>query len=477
MAIRVISPRSCQSLQLRVPSSRCSSSSFKLPYAISFPTKPFGKNPALAYGLVLRSLNSFGLRHSKTCRASFGDLSDEEFSNQIEELAQKFNFPDDDGHDDDEKQDETTSLASKISLNLKYPNGENSKNSGFSVPCSSFKFDSLRPAVFGIEPQPPDWPERSEIVRASIERKANSVELPLSLRIIKRKQRKWEESFREAGEFTYCSVNKAFSCMVFMIRELQTCALSIRENLYYEDLEEIIAKMQREMNISFVWLFQQVFSRTPTLMVYLMILLANFTVQSMDDNACCCPIPLPGIAETLSITENKNQDLSKLGDVAIVQALYWPPYNAVVKKTLNGANNGSGGNQVNPFGIGTQSRDRQVGNSSVSTQLSNLVPDKINGVPFFGKEELNSEEEKILWDSVLEEASRMQAEFWGESLDHETVQQFVSPFTVEIEADDYEHYFRTDLSYQMGLAREHNNPLLLSNYAQFLCLVYHDHNR
>lgn len=476
MGFRVISPRSCQSLKLIDPLSRYYSSSYKKGFALSFPTKPFGKNPALGYGLLLRSSDFYGLRHSKACSASFGDFSDEEFSNQIDELAQKLSLPDED-HDDAKQEDEITSLASKGSLNLKYADGENSKNSGFSVPFSSFKLDSLRPSLLGIEPELPNWPERSEIVRASIERKANSVELPLSLRIIKRKQRKLEESFREAGEFTYCSVNKAFSSMVFIIRELQTCALSIRESLYYEDLQEIIAKMQREMNISFVWLFQQVFSRTPTLMVYLMILLANFTVKSMDANAACVATPLPGTTETLSITENKNQEVSKYGDVSILKALSLPSYKGVVKKTLNGSNNGGGGDKKNPFGIGTKGGDRQLGRSSVSTQFPNFVPDKINGVPFFGKEELKSEEEMNLWDSVLEEASRMQAEFWSEALDYETVQQFVSPFSVELEADDYAHYFRTDLSYQMGLGREPNNPLLLSNYAQFLFLVYHDHNR
>ncbi|XP_062092526.1 uncharacterized protein LOC133798302 [Humulus lupulus] len=472
MGIRVVSPMSGQSLQFRVPLSRCSSSSsFKLP-AISFPTKPLEKSPALAYGVLLRSWNSFGLRHSKVFSASFGDFSEEEFSNQIEELAQKLNLPDESDYDE-EKKDEST----KISLNLKYPDGENSKSSCFPVPFSSFKFDSSQPSLFGIEPEPPNWPERTEIVRASIERKANSIELPLSLRII-RKQRKWEESYSEAKETTNCSVNKAFSCMVFMIRELQTCALSLRESLYYEDLQEIITKMQREMNVSFVWLFQQVFSRTPSLMVYLMILLANFTVQSMYDNTYCGPTLSSRITETLSITEEKNHELSKFGDVFVVKATPLPSYNGVVKKSLNGANNGSDdGDEANPFGIGIKGGASQLERPSVSIQFPHFVPDKRNGVTFLGIEELNTEEEINLWDSVVDEALKMQAESWGKALDQETVQQFVSPFTVKLEPDDYEHYFRTDLSYQIGLAREHNNPLLLSNYAQFLYLVYHDNNR
>ncbi|KAL9992990.1 hypothetical protein Hdeb2414_s0023g00624011 [Helianthus debilis subsp. tardiflorus] len=67
--------------------------------------------------------------------------------------------------------------------------------------------------------------------------------------------------------------------MVFIIRELQSYTLQMRELLYYEDLQHILVRVQKEMNASFVWLFQQVFSQTPTLMVYVMILLANYSVH------------------------------------------------------------------------------------------------------------------------------------------------------------------------------------------------------
>ncbi|XP_035838022.1 uncharacterized protein LOC118485716 [Helianthus annuus] len=118
------------------------------------------------------------------------------------------------------------------------------------------------------------------MIPASIERKANSVDLPFSLRIIKRKK----QCIKEAGESAYCSVKKAFSSMVFIIRELQSYTLQMRELLYYEDLQHILVRVQKEMNASFVWLFQQVFSQTPTLMVYVMILLANCSVHSMSHN-------------------------------------------------------------------------------------------------------------------------------------------------------------------------------------------------
>jgi len=156
--------------------------------------------------------------------------------------------------------------------------------------------------------EPPQWAERDDqIVRMGIEQRANRVEIPISLRIIKRKQQ-WEQSLKEAGDLTYCSVNRAFSSMVFMIRELQSYALHIRETLYSEDLQGIIDNMQRELNASFVWLFQQVFPRTPTLMIYVMILLANFTVSSMAENIVIATAAATHEISCETITESKNRN-------------------------------------------------------------------------------------------------------------------------------------------------------------------------
>ncbi|KAG5054104.1 hypothetical protein JHK85_006614 [Glycine max] len=52
-----------------------------------------------------------------------------------------------------------------------------------------------------------------EIIPANIERKANNVELPFSLKIMKNKLQ-WKEEFREAGLSVYCFAKKAFSSMV-----------------------------------------------------------------------------------------------------------------------------------------------------------------------------------------------------------------------------------------------------------------------
>lgn len=191
------------------------------------------------------------------------EFSDEEFSKKIRELALQFQVSDEFGNK--EKYD---GLALELEL----------------------ASESQSPFA-GLKMEVPDWP--GDMIPASIERKANSVELPFSLRIIKRKKQ-WQEGIRDAGESAYCSVKKAFSSMVFIIRELQSYTLQMRELLYYEDLQGILVRVQQEMNASFVWLFQQVFSQTPTLMVYVMILLANYSVYSMSNNiALAAPPPPP----------------------------------------------------------------------------------------------------------------------------------------------------------------------------------------
>ncbi|XWS56694.1 hypothetical protein CRYUN_Cryun09bG0107800 [Craigia yunnanensis] len=265
--------------------------------------------------------------------------------------------------------------------------------------------------------KPPDWPERDEIRRISIEQKANNVGIPLSLRIIKSKQR-WKEGFVDAGEFACCSVKRAVSSLVLIIRELQNYTLVIREGLSCEDLLEIMTKMHRDMTLTFVWLFQQVFSKTPTLMVYVMLLLANFSVHSMTDKAFVDATQQPrytqkGIAATMSLIEEQREE------------------------------------------------------------YPNVAPDERAESSFLAK----VYEELCLWKSVVEEASRMRGELFYKVLHHQKRQQLVSPLNVHLEPDNYEVHFRTNLVYQMCVAEEPNNPLLLSNYAQFLHLVVKDHDR
>lgn len=331
---------------------------------------------------------------------------------------------------------------------------------------------------FAMDPpwqEPPDWCE-------SIERKANSVELPLSLRIIRRKLQ-WRDGFREAGESAYCSVKKAFSTMVFIIREIQSFALQMREVLFYEDLQGILVRVQKEMHASFVWLFQQVFSHTPTLMVYVMILLANFTVHSMSSNAAIAATPPPAAyhSSIVEIVDNKNNNFNFDFDSSSIKTFSV----SSGKTTSIGGGNGGGG-KIRPVASGT---DGDGGFDRVD-QFRRYVPDaagagsgsQLSSVGT-GREaesvsgQVEREEEVSLWNSIVDEASSMQASIRDGTLDHETMKRFVSPVFAKIESDGYTDYFKTELLYRTGLAQEPNNSLLLANYAQFLYLVEHDYDR
>ena len=329
----------------------------------------------------------------------------------------------------------------------------------------------------------PPWVAGGEeiIIPANIERKANSMELPFSLRIIKKKLQ-WKEEFREAGESACCSVKKAFSSMVFIIRELHSYALQMREILFYQDLQGILERVQTEMHASFVWLFQQVFSHTPTLMVYVMILLANFTVYSMGHNAAVSAAVTPPAVTTEmaeGIHEAKN-DHRKF-DSSTVKTLSVSSSNG--KKTASVGGGNGGGGKFRPAANGTNGDGR----FDRSDQFPGTVlPDGSSQSQVYrtGEKTESSvqeeEEEEMLWSSMVEEASRMEVGLRGGEeglLDRDTMKRFVSPVTAKIESDDYAEYLRTELVYQTGLSKEPNNALLLANYAQFLYLVARDYGR
>ncbi|XP_057548438.1 uncharacterized protein LOC130826856 [Amaranthus tricolor] len=302
----------------------------------------------------------------------------------------------------------------------------------------------------------------------SIEMKAKSLDLPLSLRMIKRKKKQWQESFMEAKESAYSSIKIAFSSMVFIIRELHCYTLQMREILFYEDLQGILARVQTEMHTSFVWLFQQVFSRTPTLMVYIMILLANFTVHSMSNSSAIAmsqpPIATMEVREVHSHKSFKSDTSSNKFTIT---------KSSSSKTTSVGGNNG-GSNNIKPVGSGMDGDGWMNKNSGILHR-----PIVSDGPSLTGEDTRRKEEEEVnVWNSIVEEASRLQSEVRDEALDGETLQRFVSPLTVKIEEDvDYEDYYKTQLLYQNGLNQEPDNVLLLVNYAQFLYLVVHDFDR
>ena len=363
-------------------------------------------------------------------------------------------------HEDDHK----NAVFLKIFENSRYNEEEDdddrsrsrSSNMGFSnsASFSSSELGSLRPSWLEIWPEPTNWPGRDEIIQASIERKAVRFDIPVSLRMIKNKRKQLLEleledhgtvpvtATNDGEDSVYCSVKKAFSSMVFIVRELQSYNFTLqkKEIIYCrcQDLQRSLSRIHKESHASFVWLFQQVFSKTPTLMLYLMILLANFTVYSlMDDTEIAAPAPptIPSISSiitsessTLSVTENH-------------PSLPQPSFDSLV------------------FLVNT------------SSATSNLVADD---EPTQTDMEEEEEEEK-LWKSVVEEASRMAEEAL---LDHETIHRMISPVLgVEVEADDYTEYHRTDLQYQKRISEDPKNPLLLCNYGQFLSLFARDQDR
>ncbi|XP_010414361.1 PREDICTED: uncharacterized protein LOC104700532 [Camelina sativa] len=369
----------------------------------------------------------------RVCSASLDPpFSDEEFSKKIQELTLRFNVPNQYGSEPHD-----------------------------------YKANSIGPP----------WNEMVHL--SSIEMKANSVDLPLSLRIIKKK-RQWEEGVKQVGESACCSMNKAFSSMVFMIRELQSFTLHMREVLFYEDLQEILLRVREELHQSFVWLFQQVFSATPTLMVYVMILLANFTVYSIGSNsALAAPLPQM-VTEVTTVSETDEATNVKL-DSSIVKTFFVSTSTNGNTTSVGGNNNGGGGGNIKPVLSGTDGGDGFDG----SEQFRTIIPEGVSQLSSssFGSTTTESEpsvsgqDENRLWNSMVEEADRMQYSDIDDSLDHDTRTRFVSSVEARVEAEEDTDHFKTELMYQTGLSQEPNNPLLLANYAQFLYLVSNDHDR
>ncbi|ESQ45869.1 hypothetical protein EUTSA_v10010262mg [Eutrema salsugineum] len=364
----------------------------------------------------------------RVCSASF---SDEEFSEKMQELAIQFKIA---GEEEDLERNKENKYQSDT-IHEAVDNDHRNHRFG----TVKLRKESI-PGLASLEAP---WMEM--VNHSSIERKANSVDLPLSLRIIKRKLQ--EESLKEASESTYCSINRAFSSMVFMLEELHSFALQTRETIFYEDLQGVLKQVKKDMHASLLWIFQRVFSQTPTLMVYVMILLANFTVHSVVSNlaiAASPPHSTVPIEASPPVTKGHDQTHQRSG--------FSSPQETTVS---SGADvNGLDGSKW----LGPSTFDKV---SQISTQRSSVSGQGIR------KEELS------LWNSMVEEADHMQ----DYPIDRDMRLRLVSPIIARIELDDYANYTRTELLYKIGLAQEPNNPLLLANYAQFLYLVSQDYDR
>ncbi|XP_073125830.1 uncharacterized protein [Henckelia pumila] len=369
----------------------------------SFVSKNFGKS------------QSFKISRSRpvrrSCGLNLGEIYHEESPLHMQGLGKKY------GQSGGQENEEGTNKKAHYAISKRDAVVGRDHDS-----FSGSRFDFLEPMMLGIRLEFTDRPDQETAVWAAIEQKAKSLEIPLSLRMIKKKLQ-CEEGFTEPKESVYCSIKAAFASMVFIIVELQSYALQMREALCNEDLEVIISKVQKEMNSSFVWLFQQVFSRTPSLMLYVMILLANFGVYSASHDVALAKASQPRMA----ICESSTDAL-------------WSEEKQVVLASGN-------------------ARETLIGKGPITDH------------------ELRSVVEMNLWKSMVDEANKMRGGIEDEAIDKEMKHSFISPLSVELEPDGYEEYLRTDLLYQMNLSYEPDNELLLCNYAQFLHLVARDYDR
>ncbi|XP_008785396.1 uncharacterized protein LOC103704041 [Phoenix dactylifera] len=382
---------------------------------------------------------------------------EEEFVKRLQELAD-INSASRTNHD----------AKSSSSTTISY---DDAFSSCYSVSSSSLRSSSepsIEPPWLSGRPEPPDW-------LASVERNASSVDMPLSLRIIKRKKK--GSFLREAGESACCSVMKAFSSMVFIVRELHSFALQMRWTLLYEDLQGILVKVQQEIHTSFVWLFQRIFSCTPTLMVSLMLLLANYTVYSMGHStsiAAAAAAPNSSPPHQSAVVTVVDDDRQQSNNQPGLEPSYITRRMASV--------GGGGGGKVRPV-AGATDDGRSDGSSSSSYRSRTILPDGISVVMEGGTEGEGSaaeteEEAARVRSRIVEEASIMHASMKdGALMDPDTLKRLVAPVSVDLEPEDYSEYLRTELNYRLALAQEPDNPLLLSNFGQFLYLVLHDHER
>ncbi|XP_066362011.1 uncharacterized protein [Miscanthus floridulus] len=321
---------------------------------------------------------------------------------------------------------------------------------------------------------------------ASVERSASNVGLPLSLRMLKRKKQqqqaqaqrqqvvaarhsRWDEGMLlgSAGE----SVGRAFSSMVLIVRELQSFALQqMRDALLCDDLQGVLARVQGEMHASFVWLFQHIFAGTPALMVSLMLLLANFTVQSMGHSVAAAAATIPPTPPAVALVNTQRAEPSRPRfDAASVKTFS-------VGRTASVGGNSGGGGKTPPVAGATGD-----GRSDESLyRLSRVAPQQPSAAPAaeVAAQDAANADEQAIWEMMLAEASKMQASARAEELsDSDVLRSLVAPVEVELETEDHAEQTLTQQRYEQAVAAEPNNSLILANFAQFLYLVQNDHDR
>lgn len=324
---------------------------------------------------------------------------------------------------------------------------------------------------------------------------------PMSLRILKRKHSRNKEIEyhkrpvvgRENGStFTRTagdSCGDAFSSLVLMIKTLLEHAL-----LFFNDVQQAVSMAHMDLQESFLWLFQQVFSSTPKLMLLVLILLADFTLHSMGKYVALPVMPLgePPTSSIMSSVQGGAMDILKaVEDLSLVNddCIQIQDFERPSWPTAENGSEGNGGGRILKIGCQTDGYSWPGMGSAISQGSAMYSEDDTCGGSLSMLEwdmaatlaqcrdctsssdaESNSASEDRLPSAVTSKIA-------SEVLDQETKTMFVAPVNVEVESDDYVCYDRTDLNYQHAISTDPDNPLLLSNYAQFLYLVRHDHLR
>jgi hypothetical protein len=276
------------------------------------------------------------------------------------------------------------------------------------------------------------------------------VQLPSSIKKLRRQNR--EQHPRG------CAIRNAFSSMVFMIKALQSHALQIRQVLFSEwDVQEVLPLVHREMHSSFVWLFQQVFAATPKLMVSVMLLLANFTVYSMSENVAVAtetPAPIAHFLET-----------------------YGPNPQAALNPHFKRTSPSPRHSGVSSGGMNKPPSSPSVANGCDGNggALNSNAPLQAAKEDYDATKMQQFEMMKAWVKCSMEELKR--GAVLHQQLEQETIRRLVAPVVAHLESDNYACFDRTDLEYQLAISKDGTNPLLLANYAQFLYVVRHDHDR
>ncbi|KAH7285130.1 hypothetical protein KP509_33G014900 [Ceratopteris richardii] len=355
--------------------------------------------------------------------------------------------------------------------------------------------------------------------------------LPLSLRMLKKKQQDFGRSSLMSGiPEVGNSLHNAFSSVVSMMKTLQTHTLQIRQHFFRQEIEGLINQVQREMHVSLLWLFEQIFACTPELMVLLMILLADFTAFSVANNLHGLPASsyTPSVSIISSISKcTVNHE--GFGGLLTVPPYPCPSISDKADYVHYGGSFGNGGKGayliagdaggypddpsrpstgVNkapcPMDDKLSADLPSITNSVASTEISTshiglpsheYTDDNYSShlsatAAALAFQELSTADDHSDSKPCCPNSNKGELEIaemtaqgrvvWDSNdlvLDQMIARSLVAPFTTKLEDDNYTCYDRTDLAYQYAIGNDSNNSLLLANYAQFLFLVRKDHDR